>query len=232
VNQADFDAFRSEIQHKLIDIEKSVMSAAETLIDKRLDDERQQRQSDIDRLHRTLDDFGRKLDPVVSGVSEIKGKLDGFTKAIEDRDRRLDGQDKRLDEQGYALNRLASENLEVKGDLRTLNNTLHSNPENRDDTPSIVGMVGEIQRTMQLRFDHIDASHAALESDIALLKAERQQRHNRVQRLKTVVVEFARSPYGASLLTLFVLWLASIAFPIIQNELAQLALKQLSNSGG
>ncbi|MDQ7027563.1 MAG: hypothetical protein Q9P44_18620 [Anaerolineae bacterium] len=272
VTQHSFDSFAASINEQLKNLEeaftKSVaqvkqdsLTTMERVVDERLANEREQRQSDInslkDDLRGQLTELDNKLDEKLgrmgSDVARITGLMESIDNILKTRDEkdneahkrieaRIDAQHEQVGHQGEAIaeirtdiDLLNSNQAHLTNETSRLQTTIHGNPENKDDAPSLFGLLGELQNQVSLGFTtvniQIEAAMGGIsdnQREIATIKQERQAEKEQWQKRRADAIALAKWFFTTRIGILITLLLLGSVAMVIFPELRPVFIENLS----
>ena len=217
------DDFQRQLQEAIRVTNEAVKAAkadslenVSKLVDEKLQHEREQRRSEIGALRDEIKELGRdtrdtlngidsKLAEAMRGISSITGTLDGIKTSVDAREEKLNEVtrrlDTRIDEQAVKVNGLQSDvdlitsaQVDSSGKIRQLTNTVHGNPDNKDDAPSLFSILGDLKTQMEQGFSTVTTNYnnlqLAMNDNAQAITALREEREREkeiwAQRLKVI----------------------------------------------
>jgi uncharacterized protein YoxC len=263
-NRERIDEVRKDVTAAIQQSEARNLAATQQLVDERIAKEKAERKSDIDSLASELRTFAKDINGNIGdmqrGVSHITGLMESLPKQLQTRDekdiethKRIEA---RIDEQNNRLANLSSSIDGVKRDNELLTSnqanlsnensriraTIHGDPENKDDAPSLFKMMGELKDQMTSGFTNVgsrlDLTTEQLgqaRADIAIINKERTlekaQWSQRWDTARTISKELLKSRWVQLAIGALLAGVAMSVFPELRPQLVQTLLDQLQSGG-
>jgi hypothetical protein len=191
-------AFNQSVQQ----VKSDSLATMQQVMDERFAKEKAERRSEIDSLAGELRAFAKDINTNIGemqrGVSHITGLMESLPKQLQTRDEkdvethkainaRIDYQAERLTQHNATLSQVQSDidNIEASqgstsSEVKRIRATIHGDPENKDDAPSLFKMMEglKVQMTSGFmdtsnRLDFVVTETAKNSTEIATIKQER-----------------------------------------------------------
>lgn len=259
-----FDDFRQDVISLIQQNNANNLAAMQKMVDERVAKERVERETEIDSLSGELRTFAKdintQLGEMQKGFSKITGLIESLPETLKARDEkdaeihkaihaRIDNQAEQTRTHNTALSRMQSDidAVESKQDATTaevkrIRSTIHGDPENKDDAPSLFKMMGELKEQMTMGFTNVgsrlDLSIAETvrnRADIETIQKERAQEKKqwsqRWDTAKALGKELLKSWWVRLALGALVASLVVSLFPELRPPLIENLMNQISRGG-
>jgi len=261
-NRERIDEVRKDVTAAIQQSEARNLAATQQLVDERIAKEKAERKSDIDSLAGELRTFAKDINKNIGdmqkGVSHITGLMESLPKQLQTRDEkdqethkainaRIDYQAERLTQHNTTLSQVQSDidNLETtQGSniekLKRIQATIHGDPENKDDAPSLFKMMGELKDQMTSGFTNVgsrlDITTEQLgqaRADIATINKERSQEKARWEQWQATMKAFGKwlvtDRVGLVLLFCVIASVLMLLFPALRPQLFEQIAQRMGN---
>jgi hypothetical protein len=263
-NQERIDEVRKDVTAAIQQSEARNLAATQQLVDERIAKEKAERRSEIDSLAGELRTFAKDINANIGemqkGVSHITGLMESLPKQLQTRDEkdvethkainaRIDYQAERLTQHTATLSQVqsdidtieASQGL-INSEVKRIRATIHGDPDNKDDAPSLFKMMGELKEQMTLGFTQmgtrLDITTEQLgqaRADIATINKERTEEKaqwsQRWDTARTIGKELFKSRWVQLAIGALLAGVAMSVFPELRPQLLQTLVDQLQSGG-
>jgi chromosome segregation ATPase len=262
-NRERIEELRQNVTTAIQQSESRNLAATQQLVDERIAKEKAERKSDIDSLSgeiremsKGIKDLGANVGEMQKGVSNITGLMESFRDVLKARDEkdvethkatnaRIDYQAERLTQHNATLSQVQSDidNIEVSqgatnSEVKRIRATIHGDPENKDDAPSLFKMMGELKEQMTLGFtsvgNRLDITTEQLgqaRADIATINTERAAEKllwaQRWDGFKAAGKELLKSRWSQLVIGALASGIVLSVMPELREQLSQYLIKVL-----
>lgn len=257
-HQKQVDDLAETLERKIEQGKVDNLTTMQRVMDDRFAAEEAKRKSDIESLKGELKgDLGSmnsKLDEALKGVSKITGLMESLPDRLRDRDERVAETHKRIesriDEQQNDLTE-AKRNVELlmtnqaslTEKASRLQTTIHGDPNNKDDAPSLFGKLSQIEQQVTQGFINVGSrldltaeQVGQVRADVARIQEERTQEKARWQSIRDDVKSFGKWLIGTTMGRVAIgAVLGSIAIgaiPELRPPVIEALIKLIQQSGG